>query len=328
MYANNNPPEVKESLTDMMVNENDAMSRNNSIDKEICNNTEKNQSNEESLNGSVTDGSDCNFGLPYNELRRCAQTESELSCPSDNSDQQRGYSWQNDDQESIKDNGNEEPEITKTSPSKRIINKNVINYCHRVDGIRVLTETLVVSEEIDENKTSGFARPNVPSTITDLTQLWIKERLEPDPFFRNFSMPLHVLMFSKSQLNVIDYSRSAIIVHLDGTGANVKPINEIKEKHIFYYAMLYRAKARTIPLCELITSQHNIPSISTMLREYRKLVETLENKWPFFNAIVTDWSWVLMNSVLEEWNRMSMNAYLDVAYSYLIDKKKKRNQNQ
>ncbi|KAH0552601.1 hypothetical protein KQX54_013167 [Cotesia glomerata] len=80
--------------------------------------------------------------------------------------------------------------------------------------------------------------PQSQSQLTDLEdlgQLWFQSCNDPDSFLRYFSLPLMVVMYTKEQLRVVDQSRTPIIIHLDATGAHVRPINGLKETH-FYYA--------------------------------------------------------------------------------------------
>lgn len=165
-------------------------------------------------------------------------------------------------------------------------------------------------------------RPESKTQLTDihdLTELWIEESKKPDGFLRNVSLPLSVVMYTKKQLKVVDKARSANIVHLDATGSYVRYLQGLKKKHIFYYALVYRASVSTIPLCEAITSEHDTTSISTILKQYRGFVMSVENKWPYFHAIVVDWSWASMHSILKEWNDTNINEYLDATYSYLTN---------
>lgn len=153
--------------------------------------------------------------------------------------------------------------------------------------------------------------------LTDLTELWIESSQKPDGFVRYVGLPLTVVMYTKQQLKVVDNARTPNIVHLDATGAYVRPIPGLKKKYIFYYALVYRASISTIPLCEMITSEHDITSLSNLLKQYRAFVFSIEQKWPYFDAIVVDWSWASMHSILREWNHTDINVYLNDAYLYL-----------
>lgn len=93
-------------------------------------------------------------------------------------------------------------------------------------------------------------------------------------------------IFTEVQLNVIDIRTKLIILHLDATDANARRPEFLKCNKIFYYSILYRGSQSIIPLCQMITSSHDIMSISIFLKKYQYFIEKKDMKWPFIFAIV------------------------------------------
>lgn len=102
------------------------------------------------------------------------------------------------------------------------------------------------------------------------------------------------------------------IVHMDSTGAFVRKPYDCTQ--IQYYCIVCRLKESVFPAAEMITSQHNTPSISTFLKYYRFFVQDSfknnNNVWPLFKGIVVDCSWATMNSILIEWNEIKQKFLL------------------
>jgi len=60
-------------------------------------------------------------------------------------------------------------------------------------------------------------------------------------------------------------------------------------KRILYYAKKIKKNESIIPIIEIVvTSEHDIPSISILLKRYRYFVETNRKKWPLFKVVVVD----------------------------------------
>ncbi|EFN77632.1 120.7 kDa protein in NOF-FB transposable element, partial [Harpegnathos saltator] len=97
------------------------------------------------------------------------------------------------------------------------------------------------------------------------------------------------------------------VVHFDATGSVVRKPYNIYCKRIMYYALVMKKGESIISIAEMITSEHDILSISILLKR----------KWPFFKVVVVDWSWALINSLMNEWNRCNIREYLERIYSSL-----------
>lgn len=156
--------------------------------------------------------------------------------------------------------------------------------------------------------------------LSDLSQLFVTdERSLPDPFFRSLNFCFRAVLFTKSQLDVINPNHP-VIVHLYSTGAHIRNLGFRVQKSFQYYAIVYKANKSTVPLAQRITSLHDTSSITTLLSEYKAVVEE-SPKWPF-KAFVTDWCWAAINSILRVMNDVDINQYLDKTYEYFLDKKR------
>lgn len=89
-------------------------------------------------------------------------------------------------------------------------------------------------------------------------------------------------MFSQEQLDIID--TNDCVAHFDATGSVVRKPYNIYCKRIMYYAIVVKKGESIIPLAEMITSEHDIPSISTLLKRYRQFAEVNRRKWPLFKG--------------------------------------------
>lgn len=153
------------------------------------------------------------------------------------------------------------------------------------------------------------------SDLSDLFQQWIEDSNNKDPYIRYVGLPLYAIMYSQSQLDIIDVNDQ--IAHFDSTGSVIRKPKDIYCKRIMYYAMVIKKGESIIPIAEMITSNHDIPSICILLKRYRQFVEMNRRKWPLFKVVVVDWSWALINSLMIEWNRCDIIDYLKRVYLIL-----------
>jgi len=153
------------------------------------------------------------------------------------------------------------------------------------------------------------------SDLSDLFQQWVDDARNKDSYIRYVGLPLHVIMYTQEQLDIIDVNDQ--IAHFDATGSIVRKPRDIYCKRIMYYVMVIKKGESIIPIVEMITSEHDIPSICILLKRYRHFIETNRRKWPLFKVVVVDWSWALINSLMNEWNRLDVTDYLKQVYSCL-----------
>lgn len=91
-----------------------------------------------------------------------------------------------------------------------------------------------------------------------------------------------------------------------------KPLS--KTKKVLYVLVLpaMDKDKPPLPITELITSSHSIPSISHRLMEFkRKLSYTTKRR---IRQVETDYSWTLINSVLLSFNKENISVYLTRAF--------------
>ena len=158
--------------------------------------------------------------------------------------------------------------------------------------------------------------------IEDLMQLWIEENKLKDPYRRSVGLPLRATMFTKEQLQLVQ-SKDRKIVHMNGTGSIAR--KPFKCPIIMHYCLVCRLSESVMPVAEMLTAEHDTKSISIFLKEIKSFVLQETNTWPFFKAIVIDWSWPSIHGIAFEWNNMKVNQYLDITYDYLVNNKKPSN---
>lgn len=157
--------------------------------------------------------------------------------------------------------------------------------------------------------------------LQDLMQLYISQnKSTSDPYIQSVGLPLRVIMFTKNQVRAIIEDKNIKIAHFDSTGAFVRrPYNC---DQVYYYSIVCRLMELVMPAAEMITCQHDTPSISKFLKDFKFFVIRLHNNiWPLFKAIVVDWSWASMKSILFEWNEITIENYLKLTYEYVSEGK-------
>ena len=152
--------------------------------------------------------------------------------------------------------------------------------------------------------------------LSDILSKAVKDQHNADPYIRYVGLPLHCIMYSENLLNVASPKNG--ILHMDSTGSVVRKPTGIICKRIFYYAIVMKSGESILPVAEMISAQHDVPSISVFLKRYRHFVESSIHKWPF-KMVVVDWSWALINSVMKEWNNTSITEYLKHTYLCLTN---------
>ena len=137
--------------------------------------------------------------------------------------------------------------------------------------------------------------------LQDLCQLWVNENEVKDPYLRQVALTPRSTMYTEQQLQLLQSDngngKKVKIVHMDSTGAFIRKPSSVKCSLLYYYSLVCRLEESVMPIAELITSQHDIESISIFLFQYRNFVEKVTGVWPCFDAIVVDWSWASMNSI-------------------------------
>ena len=154
--------------------------------------------------------------------------------------------------------------------------------------------------------------------LSDLTQLWIEDQKEKDPFLQYVILPLAAIMYTKQDLDVVHEGKPTIL-HMDATGSIARKPEDLECKRIFYYCILMKHDIELLTLAHMITSEHDITCISIFLKTYRSFVIKCGRKWPFASAITIDWSWAFIHAILQEWNSVTIQEYLNIMYKYCVD---------
>lgn len=94
-----------------------------------------------------------------------------------------------------------------------------------------------------------------------------------------------------------------------------------QNKQLLYYALVLPDMGKDkppLPVTEMITNSHSIPSISHWLMEFkRELSYTTKRR---IKQVKTDYSWALINSVLLSFNKENISVYLTRALKWCLDK--------
>lgn len=201
------------------------------------------------------------------------------------------------------------PRILQLDTARKI-DPEIADDGHMQELMRLSTYQKAKSEENCKN--DKILRSN---DLSDLFQRHVLDGECRDPYIRHAGLPLYVHMYSEEQLDVV--CQEDIIVHFDATGNVVRKPRDVRCKRLMYYAMVINKDGSVIPIAEMVSSEHDVASISTFLKRYRYFLTTKHISWPLFRVVVVDWSWALINSVMIEWNGMTVTNYLKQAYTYL-----------
>ena len=139
-----------------------------------------------------------------------------------------------------------------------------------------------IRSEINEENTLELKSTD----LQDIFQYWLKQNELKDSFIKVTTLPLRIIMFTRKQVELLLADRGLKIDHLDSTSSIAsKPYNC---KGIDYYCIGRKCNNFVILAVEMLTLQHNILSISMLLKEYKFFVIQEFNTWPVFQAIVLD----------------------------------------
>ena len=134
------------------------------------------------------------------------------------------------------------------------------------------------------------------------------QRLQIDPF------AVHLQTDTGINILAQHLKQTPTALYLDATGGVVQKIPD-QNKRVLYYALVLPGMGKDkppLPVTELITNSHSIPSISYWLMEFqRKLSHTTKRR---ITQVETDYSWALINSVLLSFNKENISMYLIRAF--------------
>lgn len=127
--------------------------------------------------------------------------------------------------------------------------------------------------------------------------------------------PLSVVMFTEQQLNLVNTLNTILennlVLYLDATGSLIKKPQEVK-KAIFYYALAVRhpLESSPLPVAEMMSNDHTIPSITHFLDLFRRAYKQIYNKEVPVKRIEMDFSWAMINSSLRSFAVMTVSGYI------------------
>lgn len=208
--------------------------------------------------------------------------------------------------------------LRKEKPIKVL--QDLINKIDRelaLDGyIQNLTRLQVLHKIASEDRCSEHLLLEFRD-IQDINQLWIRHQKYSDPFLLFISLPLHVYVYCEEDLEIVRNLkyRKKLILHVDATGSIGRLPEGLESKKLFYYSGAIRLQNEILKLFRFMTTEHGIDSISTMLIKYRFFAIIFIN-WPFFVAVVVDWSWAFIHSFLIAWNFITLDLYLQTNFDY------------
>ncbi|XP_060780100.1 uncharacterized protein LOC132888110 isoform X2 [Neoarius graeffei] len=107
-------------------------------------------------------------------------------------------------------------------------------------------------------------------------------------------------------------------LYLDATGGVVQKLPN-QSKRVLYYALVLPGAGKDkppLPVAELVTNSHTVPSISHWLMEFFRRMRQMTGRR--VAQMETDYSWALINSVLLACNHEDISGYLDRTFSIVI----------
>ena len=142
------------------------------------------------------------------------------------------------------------------------------------------------------------------------------QHLQVDPF------GVHLYMDAGINILVEHLKQpTPVTLHLDATGGVVSKIPNQK-KRVLYYALVLPGMGKDkppVPISELITNQHSIPTLTYWLMETLRKVSKCTSRR--VQQVETDYSWALMDSVLLSFNKETISAYLERAHEVIAIQK-------
>ena len=129
--------------------------------------------------------------------------------------------------------------------------------------------------------------------------------------------PFWVHLFKEEQIKLFVKCRKRLrpTLHLDATGNVCSKIHNLpdSDKRILYYALILPGdkKEPPVPVTELISNSHNVPTICTWLQVFLHAVKSSYYSQNLSGVtMVVDFSWAEILACLQAFNTMSLKEYL------------------
>lgn len=153
--------------------------------------------------------------------------------------------------------------------------------------------------------------------LQDVIQFWLNECSLSDPYFRFLEFPLKTIMFTEKQQQLLHNEKGPKIAHMDGTSNVARIPDGLKCSKIMNYVIVCKLLETCISGAEMLTVKSDTNALGMFLKRYKNFLITHHYPWPFYNAIVVDWSWAEMHAIVEDWNNMEFLQYLNATFDYL-----------
>ena len=138
-----------------------------------------------------------------------------------------------------------------------------------------------------------------------------EEENKTDKYIRGYIYPVTVYLFSQMQLQFVN---NVDFLYFDSTGSIIRPPHNVTCKRMQLYSMVFVKGEVTLPIAEMITSEHTVFSVTSFLKNYVEFLRTEKWKLPIAKVIVTDWCWALMHSILDVFINTDIKSYLQKCY--------------
>lgn len=202
--------------------------------------------------------------------------------------------------------------VKSISPSKHARGNN--QKVKSVDVLRRIRSEAISADDYDRD---------------DMLDLLLMYRENSD-YVRHVGLPAYVHIYSVAQLDLMTKLKlnagGTVTGYLDATGTVVRKASD-DSKRVLYYGMVIQAplpgnSSVTCPILEMISSSHDIITISQWLNAFKAFVLKSKQSWPLFANVVTDFSYAQMHALCIGWNGFSsIFDYLNWCYDVLFKNK-------
>lgn len=179
------------------------------------------------------------------------------------------------------------------------------------DGNLLHVHSLGTYQKVASEDNHRFHKPLLSYDQQGIIAAFNDELKLKDRFLRDYIHPITVHMYSEEQLDAVE---NLVFVHIDSTGNIARTPNGVVCNKTQLYSITGQIDSVTVPIAEMLTSNHKRESISDFLRRYVTFVESSNRKLPIAKVAVTDWSWALIHAVLENFSKTDILSYLQKTY--------------
>lgn len=174
---------------------------------------------------------------------------------------------------------------------------------------------------------------NSKDDIEDIYLEMVKDNSNSGKWIHRLSRhPFYVITQGKLQVDVLKAMRTRfptneLTVCIDATGGLVRKPQTVT-KALYYYGLVLpvyntdlNEPSTPMALSDMVSSSHDIETISNWLLAVRIYFTKELNMWPIFNNIVTDFSFANLNSIMDIFNHMTITEYLNISYEWIHNRR-------